>query len=74
MAGGGRLKELSVADVGDGSLPWISVEAAGVGGARGMIGRRLCINNQQSKGSIACHVPKMRRKSMSWYRCFALRR
>ena len=49
MAGGGRLKELSVAEIGDTSLQWISVEAAGVGGkfVRGMIGRRLRINNHR---------------------------
>ena len=38
MAGGGRLKDLSVAEPGGRSLPSISVDAAGVGGrfARGM--------------------------------------
>lgn len=48
IAGGGRLKELSVTAVGDVSLPWISVEAAGVGGrlVRGIIDGRLWIYNQ----------------------------
>ena len=40
MAGGGRLKEFSVGEIGDTSLQWISVEAEGVGGrfVRGMTG------------------------------------
>ena len=55
MAGGGRLKEFSVAEIGDTSWQWISVEAAGVGGkfVRGMIGRRLRINNHR-KQLVAC--------------------
>jgi len=35
IAGGGRLKHFSVADMGERSLPSISVEAAGVGGRLG---------------------------------------
>ena len=55
MAGGGRLKEFSVAEIGDTSLQWISAEAAGVGGkfVRGMIGGRLRINNHR-KQLVAC--------------------
>ena len=55
MAGGGRLKEFSVGEIGDTSLQWISVEAAGVGGrfVRGMTGRRLPINNHR-KQLVAC--------------------
>ena len=55
MAGGGRLKEFSVAEIGDTSWPWISVEAAGVGGkfVRGIIGRRFRIDNHR-KQLVAC--------------------
>lgn len=58
MAGGGRLKEFSVAKIGEVSLPWISVEAAGVGGrlVRGMIGSLAL---QQESKRAACHVPKI---------------
>lgn len=52
IAGGGRLKDFSVAEVGERSLPSISADAAGVGGrlGRGMIVARLI---QAGKG---CHV------------------
>ena len=55
MAGGGRLKGLSVAEAGETSLPWISVEAAGVGGrlVRGMIGLSLASALQESD-LVAC--------------------
>ena len=64
MAGGGRLKEFSVAEIGDTSWQWISVEAAGVGGkfVRGMIGRRLRINNHKA----ACRVPRITGKRNEW--------
>lgn len=46
------MKGFSDAEMGDATLPGISVEAAGVGGrpVRGMTARRLCINSDSRGG------------------------
>ena len=53
MAGGGRLNDFSVEDMGELSLPLISVEAAGVGGRliRGMMKKKEEEKNFYKKAS-----------------------